>query len=41
MKLLGCGKLVLVTRGDTSTTIRSDNASTCTQGGGVAVDDMW
>jgi len=33
-------EFVYVTRGDTSTSIRSDNASACTQGGGVVVDDI-
>jgi len=40
VELLPCGKFVLVTRGDISTTIRSDNASACTQDGGVVVDDI-
>ena len=31
---------VFVTRGDTSMSIRSDNASACTQGGEVGVDDI-
>ena len=40
VELLPCGKFVLVTRGDISTTIRSNNAYACTQGGAVAVDDI-
>ena len=31
---------VFVTRGDTSMSIRSDNASACTQGGEMGVDDI-
>ena len=33
-------QFVFVTRGDTSMSIRSDNASACTQGGEVGIDDI-